>query len=89
MASEILTSVRELDSRANGGIEVRLLWCENDGRLWVAVMDAKTGDSFRLEVRDGDRPFDVFHHPYAYAANRGIEMCPRSADTEYAISLAT
>jgi hypothetical protein len=89
MASEILTSVRELDSRANGGIEVRLLWCEHDGRLWVTVMDAKTGDSFRLEVRDGERPFDVFYHPYAYAPHRGLEMCPGSADAEYAASVAT
>ncbi len=87
MPSEILTSMRELDSRGNGGIEVRLLWCELDGRLWVVVVDTKTADSFHLEVRDGERPFDVFHHPYAYAADRRVETRPGSADAEYPISL--
>ena len=30
-------------------------------------------NAFTVEVRDGERALDVFHHPYAYAALRGIE----------------
>ena len=86
MTSEILMSVRELDCRGDGAIQVRLLWSEQDGRLWVAVMDTKTGDSFCLEVRDGERPLEVFHHPYAYAAERGVESRPRSVDAERSVS---
>jgi hypothetical protein len=59
---------RELDSRINDGIRVQLLWHPHDGHLSVAVNDAKTANVFELEVRPGQRPLDVFHHPYAYAA---------------------
>ena len=70
MTSTITHLTRELDSRTVDGIEVRLLWSEHDGRVLVAVSDSKTGDSFSIEVRDGERAMDVFHHPYAYAASR-------------------
>ena len=72
MTAEVLTSIRELDTRLNDGLQVRLLWCEHDGRLWVAVLDTKTGDGFRVEVHEGERARDVFHHPYAYAALHGV-----------------
>ena len=39
----------------------------------VAVDDAKTGDAFTIAVREDERALEVFHHPYAYAAFRGIE----------------
>ena len=70
MTSTITHLTRELDSRTSDGIEVRLLWSEHDGRVLVAVNDSKTGDAFSVEVRDGERALDVFHHPYAYAASR-------------------
>jgi len=73
MNAEALTSTHELDSRVSGGLQVRLLWCEHDGRLWVSVIDTRTGDAFRLEVAEGERPVDVFNHPYAYAAEHGID----------------
>ena len=50
-----------------------LLWREADDRVLVAVADAKTGDRFTLVVRPGERPLDVFHHPYAYAAVHGVD----------------
>jgi hypothetical protein len=59
---------RELDSRTNDGINVRLLWRPDDSRVIVAVHDAKTGEAFELLVPDGKPALDVFHHPYAYAA---------------------
>jgi len=65
--------VRELDRRSNDLIDVALLWREHDDRVLVAVSDGKTGARFEIEVRDGERALDVFHHPFAYAACRGIE----------------
>lgn len=61
------TSMRELDSRVNDGIEVRLLWSSIDGNLSVAVNDTRTGQSFLVDVPDAESSLDVFHHPYAYA----------------------
>jgi len=63
---------RELDARAGDGIHVRLLWHPTDGHVSVAVADSKTGETFDLPVRDGDRVLDVFHHPFAYAAGRRV-----------------
>jgi hypothetical protein len=58
---------RELDSRTSDGIHVRLLWHSTDGRVSVAVNDTKTGEVFERPVREGERPLDVYRHPYAYA----------------------
>ncbi len=73
MTADNSTSLRELDYRVAGGIQVRLLWHQDDERLWVAVRDEGTGESFRLEVLVGERPLDVFRHPYAYAAHHHID----------------
>lgn len=64
--------IRELDRRRSDGIDVRLLWNETDDQVMVAVFDAKTGDAFQIEVHAREC-LDAFHHPYAYAAFRGIE----------------
>ena len=88
MTAEVLTSIRELDTRLNDGLQVRLLWCAHDGRLWVAVLDTKAGDAFRVEVRDGERPLDVFHHPYAYAALHGVStLTPSTGDAVGSIAV--
>ncbi len=68
MSPEMLTTMRELNDRINDGIQVRLLWCKSNGRLFVAVNDFKSGNTFSVEVPDGRRPLDVFNHPFAYAA---------------------
>ena len=60
--------LHELDSRIADGILVRLLWSKPDNRVAVAVDDAKTGEAFTVEVKQGERALDVFHHPFAYAA---------------------
>lgn len=62
---------RELDFRSNDGLEVALLWQPETNRLSVTVFDAKTGDDFDLDVEPEDA-MDAFHHPYAYAASRGL-----------------
>lgn len=68
MTPELLTSTRELHSRTSHGVHVRLLWCEANGCVFVAVNDHKTGEAFSIDVPDGERALEVFHHPYAYAA---------------------
>ena len=62
--------LRELDHRSNDGIDVHLLWHQDEDRVLVAVSDAKTGEAFTVPVGRDQRAYDVFHHPYAYAAER-------------------
>ena len=75
MNAHLLHTMRELHSRINDGIHVRLLWRKDDERVVVAVDDAKT-DSFVLDVHPGERAMDVFEHPYAYAAWHRVPMRP-------------
>jgi hypothetical protein len=82
------TAVRELQTRVNDGIQVSLLWRQSDSRVWVAVTDSKTDQAFSLPVRDDERPLDVFHHPYAYAASHGIDTGVTSRPLDSDISLA-
>jgi len=63
---------RELHSRSSGGIQVSLWWLPTDERTWVAVGDIRSGAGFVVPVRSGERARDVFDHPFAYAARRGI-----------------
>ena len=65
---------RELDYRATDGVEVALLWYPSNDVVSVRVADAKAGESFELVLGEGDRPLDVFQHPYAYAALRGLDV---------------
>jgi hypothetical protein len=60
------TEIRELDQRTNDGLDVRLLWDPGEDRVTVAVTDHRNGEDFEIEVGPGDRPLDVFHHPFAY-----------------------
>lgn len=68
MTPEMLINARELHSRTTAGIHVRLLWCQDGDRLFVAVNDHKTGEAFSVNVPRGERALSVFDHPYAYAA---------------------
>jgi hypothetical protein len=74
MTSTTTHLMRELDHRNSDGIEVRLLWNQHENRVYVAVNDAKTEESFTIEVREGDRPMDVFQHPFAYAGRRDATL---------------
>jgi pterin-4a-carbinolamine dehydratase len=80
MSAQASHAGRELDSRISDGIHVRLMWDEHDGRVTVSVTDAKTGVAFVVEVRDGDRAAEVFHHPFAFAAWRGVLTSPVAGD---------
>jgi hypothetical protein len=66
-------STHELDHRSNDGLEVTLLWEAETNRVTVTVFDAKSGDDFDVEV-DPTEALDAFHHPYPYAASRGIHF---------------
>jgi hypothetical protein len=71
--------LHELDHRSNDRLDVWLLWRERDNKALVMVADEKTGEHFTIEVREDERALDVFHHPYAHAAWRGIEPAPTAA----------
>jgi hypothetical protein len=66
-----LDPICELASRENNGIEVTLLWNRRSDAVRVSVTDSYTGARFELQA-EHDNAIDVFHHPYAYAASRGI-----------------
>jgi hypothetical protein len=70
---------RELDYRANEGIEVWLLWHPDDDRLTVEVADSRCGEAFRLSAT-AETALDVFHHPYAYGASHGAHFLAVEAD---------
>jgi hypothetical protein len=81
MTTTANTTLRELDHRVSDGIDVTLFWRPEDDRAVVAVSDAKTGESFTLEVAPDQNALDVFHHPYAYAPDSvlkkpGGELAP-------------
>jgi hypothetical protein len=80
----MIDSFRELDRRSHDRIDVRLLWRECDNRVLVAVADEKTGERFSVDVRESERALDVFQHPFAYAAWRGIDTRSESAHQMWA-----
>ncbi len=76
------SDIRELAHRATDGVEVALLWYPSNDVVSVQVFDAKADEAFELVLGDGDRPLDVFHHPYAYAALRGLDVGQPTGDSE-------
>jgi hypothetical protein len=64
----------ELAAREESGTSVTLLWARGTNVLAVSVVDHRNGDAFELVLETDDRPLDVFYHPYAYAAARGLDF---------------
>jgi hypothetical protein len=62
-----------LARRNNAGIHVTLLWAEDTNAVAVLVRDDSTHDQFELSVTNA---LNVFEHPYAYAAWRGVDYGP-------------
>jgi hypothetical protein len=81
-AATIPTDTRELDHRSADGVEVALLWHASADFLSVVVSDARAGKAFELVLDDHESPLDVFRHPYAYAAQRGLQLGAFSRDGE-------
>jgi len=73
---------RELAFRSNDGMDVALLWHTATDLLSVVVEDSRTDERFELVLDYDDRAMDVFHHPFAYAARRGLEFGLVSRDEE-------
>ena len=73
-----LPARRELAYRSTNGIDVFLLWCPADDSLAVVVID-ENADSFELVVAPSEA-LDVFEHPYAHAAFRGLDLVETPLD---------
>ena len=64
---------RELAHRSDDGVDVVLLWEQKSDSLSVAVNDDRSGTAFVLVVESGAEALDVFRHPFAHAAWRGVD----------------
>jgi len=73
-SATIPTCTRELDHRNADGVDVTLLWHMTGDFLSVVVSDDRIGQTFELVLDDRDNAMDVFNHPYAHAAYRGLEF---------------
>jgi hypothetical protein len=71
MANATEQTYRELAHRANDGVEVVLFWHQLTHELTVNVSDERTGAYFELDAEPHEA-LDVFNHPYAHAAFRGL-----------------
>ena len=71
-----------LASRKNAGIRVTLRWAADTNTIAVLARDDSTNEQFELLVEPETNPIDVYEHPYAYAAWRGIDY--RAADLRQA-----
>jgi hypothetical protein len=64
---------KELAYRRSDGLDVSLLWDPADDSLAVLVVDERLGVTLELPVR-GERPLEVFYHPFAVASGRGAAV---------------
>ena len=62
---------RELANRDGDGLEISLLWSKAAGRVKVTVADSRLDESFELDIASAEA-LAAFHHPFAYAADRGL-----------------
>jgi hypothetical protein len=63
---------RELAHRSSDGIEVTLLWCACHDTVAVQVSDPGRDNPFEVVV-PREHALDAFYHPYAYAADQGLD----------------
>ena len=69
-------------SRETNGITVRLLWSRATNLVTVAVSDTASDDSFELVLDEDEPALEVFNHPFAHAAARGLEFRTRRPEPE-------
>jgi hypothetical protein len=72
--TEVGQSRAELAVREQNGVAVTLYWVRGTDVLLVSVVDRRNGEAFELVLQPDERALDVFHHPYAYAAARGLDF---------------
>ena len=61
-----MSQLVEIDHRANGGIDVSLMWDRDADMLYVQVIDWGMDEDYTFAV-DRDHALDAFRHPFAYA----------------------
>ena len=79
LADTELDRIVELDERESNGIRVTLVWNRETDTLSVLVRDERTSQSLALDIADDDDAYDVFDHPFAYAAFRSLDSAPDGA----------
>jgi hypothetical protein len=72
----------ELMSRESNGITVALLWSRATNLVTIAVADAASDDYFELILDEHEPALEVFNHPFAHAAARGLEFHTRRPEPE-------
>jgi hypothetical protein len=70
----------ELAQRAGDGIVVSLMWSRTDNAVRVSVANTLTGEEFELDAHPEDA-LEVYYHPYAYAAHRGLDYGAWTAES--------
>lgn len=71
MTTTAIKDWRELASRGNNGLDVRLLWSKAADRVKVAVADQRRSEEFEFDVTGADA-LAAFYHPFAYAPSRSF-----------------
>jgi len=71
----------ELLSRESGGMTVKLFWSRATNLVTISVADVASGTYFELVLDECEPALEAFHHPFAYAAARGLDfgLRPRPA----------
>jgi hypothetical protein len=78
----------ELASRESNGVTVQLFWSRETNLVTVAVSDSAKGDYFELVLDEHERAMEVFHHPYAHAAARGLYFAHSRPKREVVLDVA-
>jgi hypothetical protein len=78
----------ELATRESNGITVRLFWSRSTNLVTVAVTDTANDDYFELVLDEDEQALDVFHHPFAHAAARGLEFRTGRPEPEFLLDAA-
>jgi hypothetical protein len=66
-----LSEWQELASRENNGLAISLLWNKATRRVKVSLADSRCDEEFEFDVAGADA-LAAFHHPFAFAADRGV-----------------
>ena len=78
---------KELASRQNNGLQVSLQWSETENLVKVMVIDARLDDEFEFNVA-GTEALAAFHHPFAFAASRGLSFGARLSESSWSEQVA-
>jgi hypothetical protein len=78
----------ELAMRESGGVTVSLFWSRVTNLVTVAVADSANDDYFELILDEFESALDVYNHPFAHAAARGLEFRTRRLEPEVLLDAA-